>query len=1321
MDKKNKNNVAKILLAFGVLASPMMLANQVSADNSIANTTKTNNVESNIDSDAVTTENVISENKKNDRTQPEGVVENSIAKENSGDKVEPVLLEEKKEEVSNQYEEKESLEKAEKIEEKEDLDVASKNDKSEEKTDEDKLEASPEEEKDQLKAGEGQNVNDKVNISNIKIDYKDGGSEKEEVWVTSAGNAAFTADYKVDDSVKSGDYFTVNYGDKVVPGLVNEPRTATNLMDARGRLIAKGVYDKNTNTTTYTFTDYVDIFNNVRGSFQQSLWPVREQITDDGQKVDVTITVADETKTRNMTFQYGNKKYLPITETITSVNREENTVHTTTYINQSGDRIGGLNKIKLESNNYEYTDPSQVKIYEVSNNAVFRDSFSPNLAAGAKEVTDLPITVENGIAYIDVGTKLNMKTKYVVLGTPTLKKDADPNKAVKVTSSVVNKNNGQVVVDNHGQTVSHTSALLQAGDTSTGEGDQEEQPGSFQEHHIYLTKDKDGNVIEEKTIKKDGETTKGSKTEFYKTGKKEEDGYTFVRTENPVNNPIYNNDGSKSAGNYVPGVKQEITYVYEKTVDEPAEEPGSFQEHHIYITKDEDGNIIEEKTIKEDGKVKEGTKDETYPTGKNEKDGYTFVRTENPVNEPTYNEDGTPTEGNFKPGEKQEITYVYEKTITTKGSFQDHHIYQTVDKNGKVISTDDNKDGKEQTGKENEEYTTNKIDKEGYKLVEVKPTNDKSKELGVKYDSENGEPTKGNYVAGEKQEVTYIYQRTKEEPGSFQEHHIYITKDEDGNIIEEKTIKEDGKVKEGTKDETYPTGKNEKDGYTFVRTENPVNEPTYNEDGTPTEGNFKPGEKQEITYVYEKTITTKGSFQDHHIYQTVDKNGKVISTDDNKDGKEQTGKENEEYTTNKIDKEGYKLVEVKPTNDKSKELGVKYDSENGEPTKGNYVAGEKQEVTYIYQRTKEEPTEEKGSFQEHHIYQTVDKNGKVISTDETKDKDVTEGTEKENYKTSKEDKDGYKLVKIESKNGGKFNEDGSEKEAAYIANTKQEVTYIYQRTKEEPTEETGKFQEHHIYITKDKDGKIIKREVVNDKVDSGTKDKTYTTGKKEKDGFKFVKTQDPKENPKYEKDGKETTGNFVPGKTQEITYVYEKTETPWTPLTPAEETGKFQEHHIYITKDKDGKIIKREVVNDKVDSGTKDKTYTTGKKEKDGFKFVKTQDPKENPKYEKDGKETTGNFVPGKTQEITYVYEKTETPWTPLTPAEEVTPQTPDVKKTPKEDSKETPKDGSKETSEKQSKKLPKAGADYELLKLAAGALTIVSGFGISVSRKKRD
>ena len=62
---------------------------------------------------------------------------------------------------------------------------------------------------------------------------------------------------------------------------------------------------------------------------------------------------------------------------------------------------------------------------------------------------------------------------------------------------------------------------------------------------------------------------------------------------------------------------------------------------------------------------------------------------------------------------------------------------------------------------------------------------------------------------------------------------------------------------------------------------------------------------------------------------------------------------------------------------------------------------------------------------------------------------------------------------------------------------------------------------------------------------------TYTTGKDEKDGFKFVRTEDAKENPSYNKDGKETKGNYKPGVTQEITYVYEKTETPWTPLEPS--------------------------------------------------------------------------------------------------------------------------------------------------------------------------
>lgn len=74
-------------------------------------------------------------------------------------------------------------------------------------------------------------------------------------------------------------------------------------------------------------------------------------------------------------------------------------------------------------------------------------------------------------------------------------------------------------------------------------------------------------------------------------------------------------------------------------------------------------------------------------------------------------------------------------------------------------------------------------------------------------------------------------------------------------------------------------------------------------------------------------------------------------------------------------------------------------------------------------------------------------------------------------------------------------------------------------------------------------------------------------------------------------------------------------------------------------KDEDGNSVKTEQNENKVDGRDGDE-YTTEKNEKDGFKFVKTQDPKDNPTYSTDGKSTTGKIVGNKDQSITYVYEK---------------------------------------------------------------------------------
>ncbi|WP_198441188.1 MucBP domain-containing protein [Aerococcus urinae] len=735
--------------------------------------------------------------------------------------------------------------------------------------------------------------------------------------------------------------------------------------------------------------------------------------------------------------------------------------------------------------------------------------------------------------------------------------------------------------------------------------------GSFQEHHVYRTVDKNGNVISVDS-KEDGKTTEGKSSETYTTSKKDKAGYKLVKVE-AKNGGQFDKNGAETKANYVDNTKQEVTYIYEKV----KEEKGSFQEHHIYRTVDKNGNVISEDS-KEDGKITEGKSDELYTTSKKDKTGYKLVKIEG-KNGGQYDKNGAETKGNYVDNTKQEVTYIYEKVKEEKGSFQEHHIYRTVDKNGNVISEDSKEDGKTTEGKSDETYTTSKKEKAGYKLVKIEGKN------GGQFDK-NGAETKANYVDNTKQEVTYIYEKVKEEKGSFQEHHIYRTVDKNGNVISEDS-KEDGKITEGKSSDHYTTSKKDKAGYRLVKIEG-KNGGKFDKNGVETKGNYVDNTKQEVTYVYEKVKEEKGSFQEHHIYRTVDKNGNVVSEDSKEDGKTTEGKSSEQYTTSKKDKAGYKLVKIEGKN------GSQFDK-NGIETKANYVDNTKQEVTYIYEGVQEEvPVEKKGSFQEHHIYRTVDKNGNVISTDEVSDGDTTEGKSDETYTTSKKDKAGYKLVKIEGKNGGQFDKNGAETKANYVDNTKQEVTYIYEKVKEEK----GSFQEHHIYRTVDKNDNVISVDSKEDgKTIEGKSDETYTTSKKDKPGYKLVKIEG-KNGGKFDKNGAEIKANYVDSTKQEVTYIYEKVQEE----SSVEKKGSFQEHHIYRTVDKNGNVISVDSKEDgKIREGKSDETYTTSKKDKAGYKLVKIEG-KNGGQFDKNGAKTKANYVDNTKQEVTYIYEKVQ-------------------------------------------------------------------------------
>ena len=133
--------------------------------------------------------------------------------------------------------------------------------------------------------------------------------------------------------------------------------------------------------------------------------------------------------------------------------------------------------------------------------------------------------------------------------------------------------------------------------------------------------------------------------------------------------------------------------------------------------------------------------------------------------------------------------------------------------------------------------------------------------------------------------MTYEYEKVKQ-PGRFEDTHEYyiVYTDKDGN--ETRRVKQSdhtNKYQEGFRDDDrFTATTEEKDGYKFEKitgTDN-LEKPDYYKDGE-TDGTYKPGEYQRITYVYTKTerdpeTIEEGSFQEHHNYYDVEKDLSLI-------------------------------------------------------------------------------------------------------------------------------------------------------------------------------------------------------------------------------------------------------------------------------------------------------------------------------------------------------------------------------------------------------------------------------------------------------------
>ncbi|ANZ34538.1 fibronectin-binding protein FnbA [Staphylococcus carnosus] len=241
----------------------------------------------------------------------------------------------------------------------------------------------------------GTNVNDQVTASNYKLSTKT-------VDANDSGSTDMSVDLSVADSVKSGDYFTVQFP-KYLNYFGNSTPQSTKIPDLMNgdQVVASGAFNPDDNSLTYTFTDYVDTHDNVTGSFNLPLWADRNNAKDSG-NYPVTTTVAGEAFNDNVQINYRtNDSQLSsnIDSFITHTDQATGDYQQVIYVNPQGKEAYNT-KVNLynywpnqntpgDSSAQLNPDVTSYKIYEVRNGqemypSYYLDENNPNLV----DVTD---------------------------------------------------------------------------------------------------------------------------------------------------------------------------------------------------------------------------------------------------------------------------------------------------------------------------------------------------------------------------------------------------------------------------------------------------------------------------------------------------------------------------------------------------------------------------------------------------------------------------------------------------------------------------------------------------------------------------------------------------------------------------------------------------------------------------------------------------------------------------------------------------------------------------------------------------------------------
>lgn len=108
--------------------------------------------------------------------------------------------------------------------------------------------------------------------------------------------------------LKRAIHFTFKYGQYFRPGSVRLPAQNQNLYNAQGNIIAKVFTIVKQIQQRILFTNYVDQYTNVSGSFEQVSFAKRENATTDKTAYKMEVTLGNDKYSKDVIVDYGNKK-----------------------------------------------------------------------------------------------------------------------------------------------------------------------------------------------------------------------------------------------------------------------------------------------------------------------------------------------------------------------------------------------------------------------------------------------------------------------------------------------------------------------------------------------------------------------------------------------------------------------------------------------------------------------------------------------------------------------------------------------------------------------------------------------------------------------------------------------------------------------------------------------------------------------------------------------------------------------------------------------------------------------------------------------------